>query len=189
MATRTVEILRGVPGLAAERAVTWPKRTKTILANGLEVVLAESHTIPKFHGELYFRAGNAAALERGPGLAEMTATVARTGTTRRSSRQIEEDLRRLGAALSSSAGQDNSAIAFTGLSEFAAPLLELVNELVREASFPEGEFERERRQKLEEVKLERAQPGFLAGERLRKVLFGGHPYAQVSPSEEQVAAY
>jgi zinc protease len=65
----------------------------------------------------------------------------------------------------------------------------MVNELAREAAFPEAEFERERRQKLEEVKLERTQPGFLAGERLRKVLFGAHPYAQVSPSEEQVAAY
>src|SRR5947209_12509687 len=168
MATRPAEILTAVPQLAAERQVTWPKRTKTVLANGLEVVLAESHTIPKFHGELYFRAGNAAALERGPGLAEMTATVVRTGTTRRASRQIEEDLRRMGAALSSSAGQDTSAIAFTGLSEFAEPLLELVNELATQAIFPDGEFERERRQKLEEVKLERTQPGLLAGERLRK---------------------
>jgi zinc protease len=64
-----------------------------------------------------------------------------------------------------------------------------VNELAREASFPEAEFERERRQKLEEVKLERTHPDFLASERLRKVLFGAHPYAQVSPSEAQVAAY
>lgn len=189
MATRTVEILTGVPALAAERPVSWPKRTKAKLSNGMEIVLAESHTVPKFHGELFFRSGNAAASDRAPGLAEMTATMLRTGTAKRSSRQIEEDLRRLGAALSSSAGQDNSAIAFTGLSEFAEPLLELVNELAREAAFPENEFERERRQKLEEVKLERTQPGFLAGERLRKVLFGAHPYAQVSPSEKQVAAY
>ncbi|PYU72086.1 MAG: hypothetical protein DMG49_08335, partial [Acidobacteria bacterium] len=64
-----------------------------------------------------------------------------------------------------------------------------MNELVREAAFPDAEFERERRQKLEEVKLERTQPGFLASERLRKVLFGVHPYGQVSPSEAQVAAY
>jgi zinc protease len=69
------------------------------------------------------------------------------------------------------------------------PLLALVNELAREAAFPEPEFERERRQKLEEVKLDRTQPGFLASERLRKVLFGVHPYAQVAPTEEQVAAY
>src|ERR1700694_2967865 len=189
MPTRpAAEIHTAVPPLSAERQVTWPKRTKARLANGLEVVLAESHTIPKFHGELFLRSGNA-AIQRAPGLAEMTATVVRTGTAKRTSRQIEEDLRRLGADLSSSAGADTSAIAFAGLSELAEPLLTLVNELAREAAFPEAEFERERRQKLEEVKLDRTQPGFLAGERLRKVLFGAPPYAQVAPTEEQVAAY
>ena len=189
MAARTVEVASGVPGLAAERAVTWPRRTKARLSNGLEIILAESHSIPKFHGELFFRSGNAAVADRAPGLAEMTATVVRTGTTRRASRQIEEDLRRVGADLSSNAGSDTSAISFAGLSEFAELLLQFVNELAREAVFPEAEFERERRQKLEEVKLERTQPGFLASERLRKVLFGAHPYGQVSPSEAQVAAY
>src|SRR5229473_5976161 len=189
MATRAVEVAIGVPALAAERAVTWPKRTRARFSNGLEVILAEAHSIPKFHGELFFRSGNAAAVHRAPGLAEMTAIVARTGTTKRVSRQIGEDLRRIGADLSSGAGADTSAISFSGLSEFAEPLLALVNELARDASFPEAEFERERRQKLEEVKLERTQPGFLAGERLRRVLFGAHPYAKVSASEEQVAAY
>jgi zinc protease len=189
MATRpAAEIQTAVPPLSAERQVTWPKRTKARLANGLEVVLAESHTIPKFHGELFLRSGNA-AIQRAPGLAEMTATVVRTGTAKRTSRQLEEDLRRLGADLSSHAGADNSAIGFAGLSELAEPLLQLVNELAREAAFPETEFDREQRQKLEEVKLDRTQPGFLAGERLRKVLFGAHPYAQVAPTEEQVAAY
>jgi zinc protease len=159
------------------------------MSNGLQVVLAEAHSIPKFHGELYFRAGNALVVDRGPSFAEMTATLVRTGTSKRTSRQIEEDLRRLGADLGAHAGQDTSAISFAGLSEFAEPLLQLVNELAREASFPEAELERERRQKLEEVKLERTSPGFLASERLRKVLFGKHPYAQISPNEAQVAAY
>ena len=190
MATRAAaEVHATVPPLAPEREASWPKRTRTVFDNGLEVVLAESHTIPKFHGELLFRSGNAAASHRGPGLAEMTAVVARTGTTKRTTRQIEEDLRRLGADLSSHAGADNSAIAFAGLSEFAEPLLSLVQELAREASFPESEFERERRQKLEEVKLDHTQPGFLGSERLRKVLFGAHPYALVGPTEEQVRAY
>jgi zinc protease len=189
MASRTVEVATGVPVLTPEREVIWPKRTKAQLSNGLQVILAESHSIPRFHGEILLRSGNAAVVDRSPGLAEMTATVVRTGTQKRVSRQIEEDLRRIGAALSSHAGSDISAISFTGLSEFAEPLLDLVQELAREASFPEAEFERERRQKLEEVKLERTQPGFLASERLRKVLFAAHPYAQVSPSEAQVAAY
>ena len=189
MATPTVEISKLVPGLAAERPVVWPKRTRATLPNGLQVVLAETHSIPKFHGELYFRAGNALVADRSPSLAEMTATLVRTGTGKRISRQIEEDLRRLGADLGTSAGQDTSAISFAGLSEFAEPILKLVNELAREASFPEAELDRERRQKLEEVKLERTSPGFLAGERLRKILFGKHPYAEISPSEAQVTAY
>jgi zinc protease len=189
MATRTAPSPTVAPGLSPERPVTWPKRTKTRLSNGLEVILAESHAIPKFHGQLSFRSGNAAVVDRGPGLAEMTATVVRTGTKLRVSRQIEEDLRRIGADLSSSAGADTTGIGFAGLSELAEPLLGLVNELAREAAFPEPEFERERRQKLEEVKLDRTQPGFLASERLRKVLFGEHPYATVAPTEPQVAAY
>ena len=189
MSSRAVEIAKGVPPLALEREVIWPKRTKEKLSNGLQVILAESHSIPKFHGQLIFLSGNAAAADRAPGLAEMTATVVRTGTQKHASRQLEEDLRSIGADLSSEAGSDISAITFTGLSEFAEPLLDLVQELAREASFPEGEFERERRQKLEEVKLSRTQPGFLASERLRKVLFGAHPYAQIAPSEAQVAAY
>ena len=189
MATRAAETHTAVPMLAPERPVIWPKRVKARLANGLQVILAESHAIPKFHGELFLRSGNAAVAHRAPGLAEMTAAVLRTGTLRRESRQFEEDLRSLGADLSASAGSDNSGVSFAGLSELAEPLLRLVHELATQAAFPEPEFERERRQKLEEVKLQHTEPGFLAGERLRKVLFGMHPYAQVSPAQEQVAGY
>jgi zinc protease len=189
MATQAPRAASTIPGLAPEREVRWPHRSKAKLANGLELILVESHTIPKFHGELFFRSGNAAAADRAVSLAEMTAAMVRTGTTKSSSREIEERLRGLGADLSVSAGQDTSAISFAGLSDQAEPLLQLVNDLAREASFPAPEFDRERRQKLEEVKLERTQPGFLAGDRLRKVLFDKHPYSLVSPTEEQVAAY
>jgi zinc protease len=177
------------PSLSAERPVIWPQRKRARLGNGLEIVLVESHTFPKFTGELFFRSGNAAVAHRAAGLAEMTATVVRTGTTARVSRQIEEDLRRMGANLSTSAGTDTSAISFDGLVEFSRPLLGLVSELAQQASFPEAEFERERRQAIEALRIERTTPAFLAGERLRKVLFGAHPYAEVSPTEEQVQKY
>lgn len=188
-ATSTPDLRSGAaaPALAAERPVVWPARTVRTLSNGLQVVLVESHIIPKFSGQLLFRSGNAAAGT--PGLADMTATVVRTGTASRTSRQIEEELRRLGADLGSSAGADSSAISFSGLAEFSAELLALVSDLARNASFPPAELERERRHQIEALRIERTTPGFLAGERLRKALFGAHPYAIVSPTEEQVAAY
>jgi zinc protease len=178
-----------VPPLTPARPVIWPPRVHRTLSNGLEVVLVESHTVPKFTGELFFRSGNAAAAAKAPGLADMTATVARTGTTRRTSRQIEEDLRRMGSDLSSGAGADTSAISFAGLVDFSNDLLGLVSELAQHASFPADEFERERRQLIEGLRIERTTPGFLASERLRRVLFGAHPYGTISPTEEQVADY
>ena len=177
------------PALAPERPVEWPKRTIRTLANGLQVVLVESRTFPKISAHLYFRSGNAIVAHRTPGLAELTATVVRTGTTSRPSRQIEEDLRRMGAGLGTGAGADASSISVAGLAEFSQGILELIADLACNASFPADEFERERRQRLEELKIERATPGFLATERLRRVLFGQHPYAVVAPTEDQVAAF
>jgi zinc protease len=149
----------------------------------------ESHGLPKFTGELFFRSGNAVTAGSAPGLADMTATVARTGTLKRTSREIEEDLRRMGADLSSGSGADNSVISFAGLVDFSKELLTLVSELAQQASFPEEEFERERRQLIEGLRIERTTPGFLASERFRRVLFGSHPYGTISPTEEQVAQY
>jgi len=177
------------PALAPERPVAWPTRTIRTLPNGLQVVLVESRTFPKISANLYFRGGNAVVAHTAPGLAEMTATVVRSGTSSRSSRQIEEDLRRMGASLGTSSGADSSAIAASGLAEFSSGILELIADLARNASFPADEFERERRQRLEELKVERTSPGFLANERLRHVLFGEHPYAIIAPTEEQVAAF
>jgi zinc protease len=183
------EIQTTLPALTPERPVVWPPRVRAMLSNGLEVVLVESHTIPKFNGQLFFRSGNAVVASTAPGLADMTATVMRTGTTARTSRQIEEDLRRMGADLSAGAGADNSVVSFAGLVDFSNDLLRLVAELTQHASFPADEFERERRQLVEGLKIERTTPGFLASERFRRVLFGAHPYGTISPTEKQVEGF
>ena len=107
--TAKPELDAAVPALGPESAVIWPPRSRHQIANGLEIVLVESHTIPKFSGILYFRSGNAVTALQAPGIAEITSAVLRTGTKNRTSRQIEEDLRRMGADLGTSAGSDTGA--------------------------------------------------------------------------------
>lgn len=177
------------PALGPESAVEWPRRTVRTLSNGLQVVLAETHEFPKITAELFIRSGNSAVALKSPGLAGMTAAVVRTGTQSRTSRQIEETLRRMGADMGTGANADTSTISITGLSEFTSGLLDLVADLAQNAKFPAEEFERERRQRLEELRIERTTPSFLANERMRRVLFDPHPYAVIAPSEEQVQAY
>jgi zinc protease len=177
------------PALGPERPVAWPPRTVRTLANGMQVVLAEQRTFPKIGVELFFRSGNALVSRQSPDVAELTSRVVRTGTVSRASRQIEEDLRRMGASLGAMAGADSSAIAISGLSEFADHLLAMIADLAQHASFLPGEFERERRQRVEELKIERTTPGFLANERFRRILFGDHPYGIISPTEAQLESY
>ncbi len=177
------------PALGPERAVAWPQHTVRTLANGMQVVLAEQRTFPKVGVELFFRSGNALVSRSSPDVAELTSRVVRTGTVSRTSRQIEEDLRRMGASLGTSAGADASAIAVSGLAEFADKILALIADLAQHASFLPNEFERERRQRVEELKIERTTPGFLANERFRRILFGEHPYGVIAPSEAQVESY
>jgi zinc protease len=177
------------PALGPERAIAWPRRTVRTLANGMQLVLAEVRTFPKISAQLFFRSGNAVVAHTAPGLAEITAKVLRTGTTSRASRRIEEDLRRMGADLGTSAGADTSAISIAGVAEFSEGLLEMLADLARNASFPADELERERRQMIEGLRIERTTPAFLANERLRHVLFGQHPYAIIAPAESQVEEY
>jgi len=90
--------------------------------------------------------------------------VVRTGTTKRVSARSKKICVASARIFLPAPERIPARFRFTGLSEFAEPLLALVNELAREAAFPDTEFDRERRQKLEEVKLERTQPGIF-GER------------------------
>jgi zinc protease len=176
------------PALAPERPVVWPDRASGKLSCGIPVHLVERHLIPKFSIQFFVRSGNAAVAGTQPAVAQLTSTVLRTGTASRDERAIDGELRRIGADLGSGCGADSSWIAANGLSEFSAELTGLVADLARNASFPVATFEREQRNAVEGVRLDRSSPGFLAGERFRKVLFGAHPYAVVSPTEEQVAA-
>ena len=112
MATETVAPISPLtPPLEKERPVVWPARKAAKLSCGLQVVLVEQHRIPKLTIQLLFRSGNSAVAAASPGLADMTATVVRAGTATRTGRQIEEELRRLGADLSTGAGADSSAAA------------------------------------------------------------------------------
>jgi zinc protease len=189
MSAESAALTSLAPALGPERAVVWPPRSVRRLPNGLQVVLVEAHGVPRLVLELSVRSGNAATALTNPGLAEMVAVTLRTGTARRTRRQIEEDLRRMGGDMATSAGADASSISVDGLAEAAGSLVELVAELATQAIFPADEFERERRQQIDELRIERVSPGFLASERLRRELFGGHPYGVFSPSEDQIAAY
>ena len=108
------------PALGPERPVAWPKRTvRTLVERHAGGSGRIAHVPENLRAALSSAAATPSSRTRAPGLAEMTATVVRTGTASRPSRRIEEDLRRMGADLGTHAGADTSAISISGLAEFS----------------------------------------------------------------------
>ena len=56
------------------------------------------------------------------------------------------------------------------------------------STFPQNEVDLARENTKQLLIQQRAQPGFLASERMAKVIFGNHPYATISPNAEMLDA-
>src|SRR5207247_8075817 len=110
------------------------------------------------------------------------------GTQSRTSRQIAEEVERMGATLHAGASSDYTTVSASALSAFGDKILELMADVVLRPSFPENEVELRKQNTKESLKQQRAQPSFLANEMVSRVMFGEHHYAAISPTPESMDA-
>jgi zinc protease len=170
------------------RPLNIPEFAETKLANGLQVVIVEDRRLPLVSFRLAFRAGDANDPADLPGLTDMMTALLNEGTASRNSLQIAEQVERLGATLSAGANSDYTTIAASALSAYDSQILELMADIALNPSFPENEIELTRENAKQMLIQQRAQPNFLAGERMAQVIFGEHPYSLVSPTPESLDA-
>src|SRR5215213_2441864 len=102
------------------------------------------------------------------------------------SKEIAEEVARMGASLSAGASSDYTIVAGSALSQFNDPVLDLMAEIILEPSFPENEVELAKQNTKESLRQQRAQPSFLASEMVSRVMFGDHPYSLVAPTPESI---
>ena len=110
------------------------------------------------------------------------------GTESRTSREIADEVARLGATLQAGANSDYTTVAASSLTSFQEEILELMADVVLRPVFPENEVELVKQNTKESLKQQRAQPSFLANEMVAKVMFGDHPYSVTAPTPESVDA-
>ena len=156
------------------------KPFETTLANGLKVVIIENDRVPLVNFRLAFKYGAVNDPADMPGLSEAAAKMLNEGTATRTSRQIAEEVDRIGGGLSASVSADNTIVAASAVTMYASEILGLMADIVLNPSFPEKELNIYRENSREELKLHHSQADFLAGERAAKILFGEHPYGVVS---------
>lgn len=173
------------PGPA--RPLNLPTVSERKLSNGLTVILAPLHNVPKVSIVLALRAATTAAdRQKHPGIAQIVATVANEGTDTRSSKQIREELRSIGGSLVLNTDADSTNISASALAEFSPNMFDLVSDMVQHPAFPEDELKLAKDNTIQGIRSGRANPAFLANERFAKAVFGDHPYGFVVPDEKSI---
>ena len=181
------EIFRNhAPAPLPSHPISIPAAHETVLANGLSIVVVEDHRLPLVSYRLAFRVGGAFDPPALPGLTDLLAGLLPEGTESRSSREIADEVARMGASLSAGANSDYTIVAASALSEFNDEILSLMADVVLHPSFPENEVELAKQNTKESLRQQRAQPSFLASEMVSRVMFGNHPYALVAPTPESI---
>jgi zinc protease len=168
------------------RPILIPTPRETTLANGLTVVVVEDSRLPLVSYRLAFRVGGAFDPPELPGLTDLLAGLLPEGTESRSSREIADEVARIGASLSAGANSDYTIVAASALAQFNDQIMDLMAEVVLEPSFPENEVELAKQNTKESLRQQRAQPSFLASEMVSRVMFGDHPYSVVAPTPESI---
>jgi zinc protease len=171
--------------------VKLPRPVEAKLANGLTVLILEDHRTPSVFVQLYV--DGAGALFEPPsmtGLASATAQMLREGTPSRNSLQIAEEIDRLGASLGAggSFGSSQVVLSASGLSDNFDSWFALVVDVLLRPSFPPEELEKMKQRLRAQLRQQRSAPNFLVNERFSRAVYGNHPAATVSSSNESLDA-
>ncbi len=187
----TVEQLPGgpresPPPSAVARDIAFPPVQHETLTNGLTLDVVAHKQLPIVSVELVIQSGSASDPKELPGLASSVADMLREGTRKRSSAAFAEAVEFLGANLHTSAGQETVRVQVSALSEHFDAALALLAEAALQPAFDQGELNKLKKRTLDELKLKKDRPLWLARRELHKALYGEHPYARIDPTEASV---
>src|SRR5258706_5397903 len=180
----TPELRKNPPPPLASVLFDIPKPFQTTLDNGLRVVIFENERLPLVSFRLALNSGDINDPEGWTGLTSAIASMLAEGTTNYTSLQLAEKIERLGSSISASASNDFTIIAASALSLYSSEILQLLSEVVLRPTFPESELDLYRRNTIENLKFQRSQPGFLAGQTAARPVYGEHSYSKVSANAE-----
>ncbi|WP_266169198.1 M16 family metallopeptidase [Dyella subtropica] len=172
-----VDRAKGVPEVSQFPDLSFPELERGKLKNGIEVVLAQRHTIPVTHVQLQFDAGYAADQGHKLGTASFTTTLMNESTKALDSVEVAKRRQRLGAITSIGCGLDTCSASLNALNDQLKPSLELFADIVRNPAFKAEDIERVRGQWLASIAQEKTQPTGLALRTLPPLLYGAnHAY-------------
>ncbi|MGH7496533.1 MAG: M16 family metallopeptidase [bacterium] len=166
-----------------------PERQTFTLDNGLGVTLVPYGSLPKVTLQLVVRAGKLNETAQEVWLADLTGDLMKEGTKSRTAEQIAQEAASMGGQVNIAVGPDQTTISGEVLSEFGPGLTTLIADLARNPLFPESELARLKKDRLRQLSIDKTDPGAITSEKFRSLLYPGHPYGRLYPTEDMLASY
>ena len=168
-----------MPTIGDVSNIDFPDVQRATLSNGVEVVYAQSTTVPVTRVAVEFDAGYAADEPNSLGVHSMMLNLMEEGTTTRDSNALAEARERLGASVNMGASLDRTTASLTSVTTNLDPSLVLLSDVVRNPASAPAEVERLRAQRLAALAAEKTQPASLAARALPPLIYGENtPYGR-----------
>ncbi|MBX9851786.1 MAG: insulinase family protein [Cytophagaceae bacterium] len=164
--------------------------------DSIDIVKAESHKLDNgipFHIikagkeqvirlEIIFEAGH--WFEHHNGVSYFTTKLLSAGTSRLSSKEIEEKIAFYGSFIDLVTGYDRSTLTIYTLARHLENLLPLVRDIITDPVFPDEELKNLKNISSQNLKVNLEKTSFLASKNFRELLFGkDHPYGRIIDEE------
>jgi len=158
----------------------FPEIPATVLDNGLRLVSIRDDYLPRVSIFLGFPSGRMHDPEGRRGLTQLMADMLKEGTAMRSSRQIAEAMDRYALDVDCRVSLEYTVVQFKLLENFVEEAMELLSEIIYQASFPAEEWTRAAVRWKGHLASQKSNPSYLARERIYRELFPGSPLANCS---------
>ncbi|MGB3206804.1 MAG: pitrilysin family protein, partial [Crinalium sp.] len=177
------DVAKYLPSVDAATTTTQSLPVELKLANNLKVLLLPDSSTPTVTLSGYIQAGTEFDAQSQAGIAGMTADNLLNGTKSKNARAIANTLADVGAELSFSANREGVAITGNALMGDLPTLIQVLSDVVQNASFPTKELEISRQQALTALKLDLDNPSKLARRKFQETIYPkNHPF-HVFPTE------
>jgi zinc protease len=164
------------PPPSAPRLPHLPQPVEKTLANGLRVIVVETHNVPLVSARLVIRNGAEADPPVRAGTAETTAALLTKGTTTKSAEEIASGIDALGASIEAEAAFDESMVNLTVMSSKLPEAMAFVADVVRHPTFKKDEIARQKAQTIDSLEVSLHDPASLAEFVISHEVFGATPY-------------
>jgi len=166
-----------------------PPRRIEELPSGMRATLVQAGVIPIAAVRIVVRAGSADVSAGQTWLERFVQDYLREGTEARDAEAFAGALAMLGGRIEVDSDEHTMSIGTEVPSEHAAAVVSLLAELVRTPRFPAEAAGRIVDDLQRMIDIVGSQPSWVAHAAFRGALYGEHPYGQVKPQREAVAAF